>query len=124
MRVAVIGAGMAGILSSIKLAELGIEHVVFEKADRLGGTWRGQHLPGLSCDVPAHCYYVLLRPQPGLSGWFRHRPEIQAYFERGSPADFGVVPRIRFGDEVTQLHWEAGRWSLGTASGQRDGSSS
>ena len=36
-RVAVIGAGMSGILTSIKLAERGIGHTVYEMADpRLG----------------------------------------------------------------------------------------
>ena len=41
LRVVVIGAGMAGILSAIKLREAGYDFVVYEKADRLGGnhTW-------------------------------------------------------------------------------------
>jgi cation diffusion facilitator CzcD-associated flavoprotein CzcO len=63
-RVAVIGAGMSGILSSIKLAEAGVEHVLFEKADRLGGTWRENTYPGLSCDVPAHSYTYSFARQP------------------------------------------------------------
>ncbi|MEE8559065.1 MAG: NAD(P)-binding protein, partial [Myxococcota bacterium] len=37
-RFAVIGAGMAGILSAIKLREAGLtDFTVYEKADRLGG---------------------------------------------------------------------------------------
>lgn len=119
LRVAVIGAGMSGILSSIKLAELGIEHVVFEKADRLGGTWRENTYPGLSCDVPAHSYTYSFARNPDWSGWFAPGPEIQAYFERVAH-DFGVVPRIRFGDEVTDLRWSDGAWDLRTASGHTD----
>ena len=56
IRVAVIGAGMAGILAAAKLLERGIACVVFEKADRVGGTWRENTYPGLACDVPAHWY--------------------------------------------------------------------
>ena len=48
---------MAGILSAIKLTEAGItDFTVYEKADRVGGTWRDNTYPGLSCDVPSHLY--------------------------------------------------------------------
>ncbi|HKF92264.1 MAG TPA: FAD-dependent oxidoreductase, partial [Acidimicrobiia bacterium] len=50
LRFAIIGAGMAGILSAIKLKEAGLTDVtVYEKADRFGGTWRENTYPGLSC---------------------------------------------------------------------------
>jgi cation diffusion facilitator CzcD-associated flavoprotein CzcO len=119
LRVAVIGAGMSGIVSSIKLAGLGIEHVVFEKADRLGGTWRENTYPGLSCDVPAHSYTYSFARNPDWTGWFASGPEIQAYFERVAD-QYGVVPRIRFGDEVTELRYSDGGWDLRTASGHTD----
>jgi len=55
LRIAVVGAGMAGILAAIRLREAGCDDVVvYEKADRLGGTWRENTYPGLSCDVPSH----------------------------------------------------------------------
>ena len=39
VRFAIIGAGMAGILSAIKLREAGfLDFTVYEKADRVGGT--------------------------------------------------------------------------------------
>ena len=39
--VAVIGAGMSGILMAIKLREAGITDIsILEKADKVGGTWR------------------------------------------------------------------------------------
>ena len=57
LRVAVIGAGMAGILAVIRLRESGITDVTcFEKADDLGGTWRENTYPGIACDVPSHVY--------------------------------------------------------------------
>ena len=40
LRFAVIGAGMAGILSAIKLLKSGFTQItVYEKADSIGGTW-------------------------------------------------------------------------------------
>ncbi len=56
-RIAIIGAGMSGILTAIKLSEAGYDnHVLYEKAARLGGTWRENTYPGIACDVPAHLY--------------------------------------------------------------------
>ena len=64
-RFAVIGAGMAGILAAIKLREAGFDDVVvYEKADRVGGTWRENTYPGLSCDVPSHFYSIRSRSIP------------------------------------------------------------
>ncbi len=57
VRVIIIGAGMAGILTAIRLREYGYENfVIYEKSDRIGGTWRDNTYPGLACDVPAHLY--------------------------------------------------------------------
>ena len=39
LRFAIIGAGMSGILSAIKLTEAGYsDFTIYEKADRVGGT--------------------------------------------------------------------------------------
>ena len=42
---AIIGAGMSGILAAIKIREAGHDFTIFEKADRVGGTWRGNTYP-------------------------------------------------------------------------------
>lgn len=120
LRVIVMGAGMAGILSAIKLREAGIDDVVlYEKADRLGGTWRENTYPGVACDVPSHLYSYSFALNPDWSHTFASGAEIQAYFERVA-ADHGVVPLIRFGEEVTRCDWRDGRWHVVTASGTHD----
>ena len=71
LRFAIIGAGMAGILSAIKLKEAGLtDFTVYEKADRVGGTWRENTYPGLSCDVPSHLYSYSFAPTPDWSHRF------------------------------------------------------
>ena len=119
-RFAIIGAGMAGILSGIRLqqAELG-NFTLFEKADRLGGTWRENTYPGIGCDVPSHFYSYSFEPNPDWSHRFSPGAEIQAYFEDVARRR-GIVEQIRFGDEVIRCTFEAGRWQLETASGHRD----
>ena len=83
MRFAIIGAGMAGILSAIKLNEAGLtDFTVYEKGDQVGGTWRENTYPGLACDVPSHLYSYSFALTPEWSHRFSPGPEIRAYFER------------------------------------------
>jgi len=120
LRFAIIGAGMSGILSAIKLEEAGQgDFTLYEKADRLGGTWRENTYPGIACDVPSHLYSYSFEPNAGWSHRYSPGGEIQAYFE-GVARRHGVVPRIRFGDEVARCEWSGGRWWLETKSGHRD----
>lgn len=119
-RFIVIGAGMAGILSAVKLAEAGFDDVVvYEKADRIGGTWRENTYPGVACDVPSHLYSYSFAPNPEWSHTFSPGPEIYRYFE-DVVRRFGVESRIRYGTEVTRLHYDGGRWRLQAADGARD----
>ena len=56
-RIAIIGAGMSGIAAVVKLQKAGYTDLtVYEKTDRVGGTWRENTYPGLSCDVPSRWY--------------------------------------------------------------------
>jgi cation diffusion facilitator CzcD-associated flavoprotein CzcO len=120
LRFAIIGAGMAGILSAIKLEEAGLtDFTVYEKADRLGGTWRENTYPGLSCDVPSHLYSYSFAPSPDWSHRYSPGEEIQGYFERVA-RERDIEPHIRFGDEVTSCRYTDGRWRLETAAGHHD----
>lgn len=114
-----MGAGMAGILCAVKLKESGVsDFTIYEKADRVGGTWRENTYPGLSCDVPSHLYCYSFATNPGWSRYYSPGPEIQAYFE-DVVERFGILPYVRFGDEVVRCAWEGGEWRLTTKNGHR-----
>jgi cation diffusion facilitator CzcD-associated flavoprotein CzcO len=120
MNFAIIGAGMAGILSAIKLTEAGFtDFTIYEKSDRFGGTWRENTYPGLACDVPSHLYSYSFAPNPEWSHQFSPGPEIRAYFERVA-REHGLEDRVRFGDEVVRCEFAGGRWKLETAGGHHD----
>ncbi len=120
LRLAVIGAGMAGILSAIKLKEAGLtDFTVYEKADRVGGTWRENTYPGLSCDVPSHLYSYSFAPSPEWSHRYSPGAEIQAYFERIA-REHDIERQTRFGDEVRSCRFTDGKWHIETARGHRD----
>lgn len=120
LRVAIVGAGMSGLCMAHKLRVAGHDDIlIFEKADEVGGTWRENRYPGLSCDVPSRFYSYSFAPNPGWTRGFSPGPEIQRYFVRTTER-LGLRPLIRFGEEVTDARWEDGRWRLRTAGGNED----
>ncbi|MFZ5705527.1 MAG: flavin-containing monooxygenase [Pseudomonadota bacterium] len=120
LRFVVIGAGMSGILAAIKLKEQGQKDVtVYEKGATIGGTWRENRYPGLTCDVPAHCYTYSFAPHADWSAFYAPGPEIKNYFEKVID-DFGVRDLIQLEREVTECIWRDGRWHLRLADGSAD----
>jgi len=120
LRFAVIGAGMSGILTGIKLQEAGFtDFTIYEKGDRLGGTWRDNTYPGLSCDVPSHLYCYSFEPNPDWSQRFSPGAEIWDYFA-GVAKKYNVEPFIRLNTEITSTDYRDGKWHLSTGDGEID----
>jgi cation diffusion facilitator CzcD-associated flavoprotein CzcO len=117
-RVAVVGTGFAGLGASVALARAGIEHVVLEKADDVGGTWRDNTYPGCRCDVPSHLYSFSFAPNPDWTETYSPQPEIHRYLRR-TAEEHGLLDRIRFRSEVQEAAWDddAQHWHLRTPSG-------
>ncbi|WP_019631220.1 flavin-containing monooxygenase [Actinomadura atramentaria] len=117
--VAVIGAGLSGIGMAIALRRAGIDdHVVLERADDLGGTWRDNTYPGVGVDVPAQAYQFSFAPNPRWSRVFAPGSEVMAYVERVAD-EYRVRDRVRFGCEVAERVWDedAAFWRLRLAAG-------
>jgi cation diffusion facilitator CzcD-associated flavoprotein CzcO len=120
LSVAIVGSGFGGVGTAIRLRQAGIEEfLVFERADRLGGTWRDNRYPGAACDVPSHLYSFSFARNPRWSRWFSPQPEIRAYLEQCADA-FGVRRFLRFGHDVQRIDWDdaAQRWRLQTSQGE------
>ncbi len=112
MRFAIIGAGMAGILSAIKLSEAGLtDFTIYEKGDRFGGTWRENTYPGLALRRAVAPLLVLLRAQPGLEPPVLARPRDPRVLRegRGRARPRAEDPLRRRGHE---LQFADGRWQL------------
>ena len=119
-RVVIVGGGMAGIMSAIRLTEAGFSDlVIYEKADRLGGTWRENTYPGVACDVPSHLYSYSFAPNADWSMVFSGGPEILAYLEDVARR-FDVEKYMEFSTEVTRLEWRDGRWQITLSTGATD----
>jgi cation diffusion facilitator CzcD-associated flavoprotein CzcO len=119
-RIAVIGAGMSGIAAVVKLEKAGYTDItVYEKTDRVGGTWRENTYPGLSCDIPSRWYSFSFALKADWSHRYSYGPDIQAYMEKVS-ADFGVSKKVQFNTTVTDLTYVAPCWHLTTSKGDQE----
>ena len=117
--VLVAGAGFAGIGMGVQLARRGRESfVIIEQAGDVGGTWRDNRYPGVSCDIPSHLYSFSFRPNPHWSRVFAEGREIHDYL-RECVASEGLSDRLLLGCALTSASWDPGeaRWLVTTTRG-------
>jgi cation diffusion facilitator CzcD-associated flavoprotein CzcO len=120
LRFVIIGAGMAGILAAIKLREAGYTDIaIYEKADRIGGTWRDNSYPGLTCDVPSHSYTYSFAPNPEWTQYLPPGQEVFGYFA-GIAERYKIGEMVRFNQEIVSCVFADGRWHLMTKGGEAD----
>jgi cation diffusion facilitator CzcD-associated flavoprotein CzcO len=116
--VAIIGAGASGIMAGIKLRESGHMVSIFEKGKDLGGTWRDNTYPGLTCDVPSHLYRFSFAPNPDWSQIFSPGHEIHDYLRQVAKEN-DLEEVISYDSEVTRLEYDSGSWKLETTQGDQ-----
>lgn len=112
-RVAVIGAGMSGLVAAYRLRQAGLDVVVLEKNGDVGGTWLENSYPGCRVDVSNHFYSYSFAPRQDWPEHFSSQPVLQAYF-RDVAERLQVRPLIRFDTEVSAMTLDESdmTWSL------------
>jgi cation diffusion facilitator CzcD-associated flavoprotein CzcO len=119
LRIAIVGAGFAGIGLAIQLKKHGYRNIVlFEKADRIGGTWRENSYPGAACDVPSHLYSFSFAPKTDWEERYGKQSEILAYIEDIARRS-GVDRLVRLNTPVRRATFDegSGTWSVEDARG-------
>ena len=114
-RVAVIGAGMSGLLAAHRLHQAGVDVTVLEKDDGVGGTWYDNTYPGCRVDVPNHFYSYSFAQSSEWPSFFSTQPALLDYFRRCADS-FKLRPLIRFNTEVVEARFDDSeqRWSVVT----------
>ncbi|KAK2063073.1 4-hydroxyacetophenone monooxygenase [Colletotrichum caudatum] len=115
LRVAVIGAGLAGVLAGILLPAKvpGIKLTIYEKNADVGGTWFENIYPGVRCDVPAHVYQSTFDPNTQWTEEFAQGAEIRNYWQ-GLARKYDVYKYLQLSQRVEGLSWVDSRsiWQI------------
>jgi cation diffusion facilitator CzcD-associated flavoprotein CzcO len=120
VRVAVVGAGFAGLATSVRLLQAGErDFVVLERGDDVGGTWRDNSYPGAAVDVRSHLYSYSFAPNPGWTQVLAGQAELWDYIRRVAQ-ESGALAHVRLSTEVLGGTWDEARqrWRLRTSRGE------
>ncbi len=112
-RVLIVGAGLTGLCTAIRLKEMGISFTILEKNAELGGTWLENSYPGCAVDTPNHFFSFSFNPNDRWSRHFSRRDEILAYL-RDMAGKYDLLRHIRFNVEVDRASFDArrARWQV------------
>ena len=119
VEILVVGAGFAGLAVTRALHRAGRHDLlVIDRGTSVGGTWRDNTYPGVSCDVPSHLYCLADRPNPDWSTTFAPGAEIQAYLQRVA-AESDLHERLLLDTRMLAADWDgsARRWLVRTSRG-------
>lgn len=118
-RVCVIGAGPSGIAAGKNCAQAGLDFVVFEKNDKVGGNWVFNSRTGHS-SVYENTHIISSKtwseyedfPMPSDYPDYPNHRQLQAYFEAYAK-HFGVYEQIRFDHAVKGVtRRDGGGWTV------------
>jgi cation diffusion facilitator CzcD-associated flavoprotein CzcO len=126
-RVAVIGAGAAGLTATKALLDAGLDVVTYEKGDRPGGLWARDNASGLS---PAYTSLhtntsrgrTELADFPMPASWpdYPSADRVAGYLADYAET-FGLLPHLRFHTTVTAVERDSSGWRVTTEDGSTEG---
>ena len=105
MKVVIIGAGLSGLLSAIRLQQAGVKFVIVEKNADVGGTWYENAYPGCRVDNPNHMYSYSFEPNHAFPYHFSTQDVLHAYFRRIADK-YGLRAHIRFETTVEEARFD------------------
>jgi cyclohexanone monooxygenase len=120
LSVGIIGAGPGGLALGILLRKAGFDDItIFDREEGVGGTWRINTYPGLTCDVKSHLYSYSFDLNANWSRLWSGQPEILEYFERCTQR-YRLGPSLKLNTEIVSARWDAetSTWQLTTNSGE------
>ncbi len=122
-RIAVIGAGVAGLTAAKALLEEGLSPVLFEQAARVGGLWNydeaqpdggGLAYRSLRTNTARLLTAFSDFPFPDTAPDYPHRAEVAEYLQNYA-SHFGLLKHIQFVTQVEAVEpAEGGRWNVHT----------
>jgi len=116
-RICIIGAGPSGITAAKNCMQAGLDFVVFEKNDKVGGNWVFNSKTGHS-SVYENTHLISSKswsefedyPMPDIYPDYPNHIQLQQYFE-GYAKHFGIYSKIKFDHAVNKVTRQGdGNW--------------
>jgi cation diffusion facilitator CzcD-associated flavoprotein CzcO len=118
--VAVIGAGLSGLVAAVQLRRIGLERIrLIDRAGDVGGTWYWNRYPAAQCDVESYIYLPLLEEMDFMPTMkYVYQPEILAHCQ-AIARKFDLYRDACFQTGVKGLRWNEsdGFWTISTDRG-------
>ncbi|WP_194420672.1 flavin-containing monooxygenase [Microbacterium abyssi] len=118
----IVGAGLAGIYTTIHAVERGLDVLGIEAGSDVGGTWYWNRYPGARCDVESIDYSFSfddeLQSEWRWSERYATQPEILRYLNHVADR-YDVRRHYRFDQRLDSATWdeEEHRWTVRTEDG-------
>ncbi|QXD25214.1 NAD(P)/FAD-dependent oxidoreductase [Opitutia bacterium ISCC 51] len=118
----IVGAGFAGLYMLHRLRNMGLNCLVIEAADEVGGTWYWNCYPGARCDIQSMEYsYQFDKDLQQDWEWterYATQPEILSYISHVADR-FDLRKDIQFGTRVSAAHYDesSNHWQIQTDPG-------
>ncbi|WP_439029076.1 flavin-containing monooxygenase [Gordonia terrae] len=103
-KLAVMGAGMAGISTAISAKRAGIDVTVLESRPALGGVWWKNTYPGVGVDTPSAFYSFHFELNPDWKKAFPTGAEYLDYLEK-VVEKYDIGDTLQFNSTVTSMTW-------------------
>ncbi|EXJ79546.1 hypothetical protein A1O3_07825 [Capronia epimyces CBS 606.96] len=115
VKIVIVGGGIAGVTAAVLLSHKVPNAIIalYERQDKVGGTWALNVYPGVRCDVPSHAYQLNVDPSPDWSEYYPKGAEIQQYWERVVERH-GLTGSVHVKREVLAATWLKGanQWAV------------
>ena len=113
--VAIVGAGISGMLAAVRLRAAGVRVRIFERQADVGGVWLSNRYPGAGVDTPSNLYSYTDFPSP-WSVAFARRDEVLSYLRRYAEVH-DIHRDTSFETTVDSCRWDepAQRWEITTS---------
>jgi dimethylaniline monooxygenase (N-oxide forming) len=113
-RIAIIGAGVAGLVAAKEALAVGLIPVIFEKASDLGGVWRQQDglaWPGMQVNISRYTSVFSDFPWPDSAPDFPLRESVYEYLYHYA-THFKLHEHIQYGREIILIDQVDGKWEI------------
>lgn len=120
----VVGAGFAGLRALYTLRGMGLNVVVLEASDDIGGVWNFNRYPGARCDVESYDYSYSFSPELEQEWRWTERyatqPEILAYINHVADR-FDLRRDVRLNTRMVEANFDetSATWTVLTEQGER-----